>query len=122
MALDVFADGLLHNGCVAQFFGGAKTRASCGNGMLRTGVFFFFAGVAWWALHGVLLLIPTEVGWRGLASIAKYAGGTAGALVGLLYVLPVVVVFFLYIVYPIVLLVVAGVVFLGAWIFGNMLA
>jgi hypothetical protein len=120
LAVLEFAERLVINGCIAQVFGGPKARAvSCFNGVLGSGVYFIMAGVVWWALHGALLLIPREPGWGALGSVAKYAGGTAGALMTLLLVVPIALTFFLYIVYPLLVLLFSSVLFLGAWLFGH---
>ena len=119
MVLWEVADGLVRNGCITQHLGGSKARASCGNGLYRTVVFSFIAGVFWWALHGTLLAFPTKSGWTRISSFAKYAGGTAGAIVSLLFVLPAAFVFFVYIIYPVLLLAATGVVFFGAWLLGH---
>jgi hypothetical protein len=113
-------DRLVYNGCLAQVFGGPKARSvSCVDGLLRLGVYFFMAGMAWWALHGALLITPVASRWRRFAPFAKYAGGTAGALVALLWVVPAAIVFFLFLVYPVILFVGTGVVLTLAWIFGH---
>ena len=120
LAAREFFDRLVHSGCLAQFFGGPKASSvSCGNGLLKLGAYFFLAGVTWWALHGALLITPKGSKWSELASVAKYAGGTAGALVAMLYVVPIAIIFFLYVVYPVVLFAGTGVVLLFAWILGH---
>jgi len=120
LAAREFSEKLVQSGCLAQFFGGPTARStSCSKGLLGLGAYFILTGLAWWALHGALLLIPRDARWGALASFAKYAGGMAGALVALLYVVPVAVVFFLYIVYPVLLFAGTGVVLLFAWLFGH---
>ena len=111
-AVTVAYGSLSQSVCMRHLSTQTKISSACFDIALTTGTHLLFVSVAWCAVFGMLYFASTQntgTGWLALRYTAKYAGATAAMLLFLLWGLPVLLVFFMYIVFPIVLFIGAGI-------------